>query len=614
MTQPLSNMIDQLLRTGLLTDSEVTQICDNSSVELRTLDADQLLQQLLASGRLTPFQADEIAAGRGSQLVMNKYILLSRLGQGGMGTVYKALHTRMQRVVALKTLKPEASSPAFIERFYREVRAAARLNHPHAVAAYDADECETGHFLVMEFVDGEDLSARIKRDGPLPVSETITAIRQAAEALAYAHRFGIVHRDIKPANLMRDANGAVKVADLGLARLSGDVPGGSSDGGIAQQAGLTQAGTSLGTVDYMPPEQALDAASVDARADIYSLGCTLYYLLAGQQVYGGETLIARLLAHREAPIPDLPASIAEASPKLNHLFHRMVAKRPEDRCESMEEVAETLRELKEPADAAPDMTCGELTVFVIEPSAFQAKVVCKYLLDSGVDDIHLFHSVSETLAAVGALRPEAIVTSQQLPDGTGIELLQRLRDDLRSSRMPVVLLSGDPLSQDQLACIGSFPAVALLPKPFGRAQLNAALQQTVSESRSQPARISGLSNLRVLIVDDSSVARRRIEKTLSEIGFTRFTHADDGRPAMELIAQRTFELIVSDYNMPEMNGAELVAWIRQSSSHSHVPVIMCTTEFDPMKLAAVYQLGVSAICNKSFETELVRNIVVRLFK
>ena len=228
--------------------------------------------------------------------------------------------------------------------------------------------------------------------------------------------------------------------------------------------------------------------------------------------------------------------------------------------------------------------------------------------------MHVYRSARETLDAIVQLRPSIVITSFQLPDGNGIEFLQRLRHDLRWESMPVVLVTSDPLVASQLQFINDRRATTLVEKPFKRADLEAAIRQTLSESCRQSNQIAGLSQLRVMIVDDSSVARRSIEETLIEIGFSRFTHAENGQVAADALAQRNFELVVTDYNMPEMNGYALVEWIRGKSPQPHVPIIMCTTVFDPQKLAEVYQLGVSAICNKSFERDLVRNIIIRLFR
>src|SRR5262249_9383646 len=232
--------------------------------------------ELVAAGKLTRYQADAVLSRRFGDLRIGNYEILDRLGAGGEGTVFKARRRRMKRVVALKVLSREVvGTEQFAHRFQREVETIARLSHPNIVMAFDADEDEAGPFLVMEFVNGRDLASEVTTGGPLPVADAVDRILQAARGLDYAHSRGIVHRDIKPGNLLRDAAGVVKVGDLGFARISGP---GAGPGG---QTSLTQAGSIFGTVDYMSPEQAVDSGTVDQRADIYSLGCTLHFLLTG---------------------------------------------------------------------------------------------------------------------------------------------------------------------------------------------------------------------------------------------------------------------------------------------------------------------------------------------
>ena len=224
-------------------------------------------------------------------------------------------------------------------RFRREAAAVARFRHPNIVSAIEAGETHGLLFLVMEFVEGRDLSRTVREKGPLSVDRTIDVIIQAARGLREAHNHGIVHRDIKPANLLVDASGTVKVLDLGLARTN------QPDEFLANSASeldVTVSGSIVGTVDYMSPEQAFDPRTVDGRSDIYSLGCTLHFLLTGKAPYGGQTFMERLLAHRERPIPSLRASRRDITIALDATFALLLAKSPEDRPRTMAEVIEAL--------------------------------------------------------------------------------------------------------------------------------------------------------------------------------------------------------------------------------------------------------------------------------
>jgi serine/threonine protein kinase len=289
-------------------------------------DAEDLARELVRHKKLTKFQAEELYRGKGKSLTLGNYVLIEKIGAGGMGQVFKAEHRRMHRMVAIKLL-PAAMTrdKAAIARFEREVTAAARLRHPNIIATDDADHANGVNFLVMELVDGSDLSALVKKNGPFPVDKAVNYILQAAKGLEFAHAEGVVHRDIKPANLLLDKKGTVKILDMGLARIHGE-------GG---QAELTSTGAVMGTVDYMAPEQALSTKTADARADIYALGCSLHYLLTGKATYDGDTLMAKLLAHREQPIPDLRAVCPQVPDQLEAIFKTMVAKTIEDRYQTM---------------------------------------------------------------------------------------------------------------------------------------------------------------------------------------------------------------------------------------------------------------------------------------
>jgi serine/threonine protein kinase/Tol biopolymer transport system component len=326
---------------------------DSLPAEQRPADAQSLAKLLVRHRKLTKYQAAAIYQGKGATLVLGKYEILDKIGAGGMGMVYQARHRVMDRLVALKVLPPTlVDSPDAIKRFHREVQAAAQLEHTNIVTAYDADEADGTHFLVMQFVDGADLSEVLKKSGPLPVAQAVDCILQAARGLRFAHEKGVVHRDIKPANLLLSKDGTVQILDMGLARIEG------LSNPDTQSQGLTQTGQIMGTVDYMSPEQAMDTRAADARADIYSLGCTLYRMLTGTPIYSGDTMMKTLLAHREAPIPSLKASRADAPQRLDAIFQRMVAKCAEDRPQTMAEVINGLETCLDPGEE-PERLVGK---------------------------------------------------------------------------------------------------------------------------------------------------------------------------------------------------------------------------------------------------------------
>jgi serine/threonine-protein kinase len=345
MAISVEQFIERLTESGLLSAADLSQLQDSLPPERQPKDVQQLAQVLVQRGKLTKYQAQAVYQGKTKGLVFGQYVVLDKLGEGGMGVVLKAQHRRMKRTVAIKVLSSGAMKQAgAVQRFHREVEAAAKLSHPNIVTAYDADEHQGMHYLAMEYVEGRDLATIVKDSGPLGVQRAAECILQAARGLQYAHGRGIVHRDIKPGNLLLDKEGTVKILDMGLARIAG------ADAAMGGPERLTTSGQVMGTCDYMAPEQAMDSHTVDARADIYALGCTLYRLLIGRPPYGGDSLMQILMAHQQAPIPSLCAARAEVPAELDELFQRMVAKKPEDRQQSM---AEVIAELEAILGASP---------------------------------------------------------------------------------------------------------------------------------------------------------------------------------------------------------------------------------------------------------------------
>jgi WD40 repeat protein/serine/threonine protein kinase len=331
----VADLIQILRQQRLLQPAQEDELGRDSSNQFP--DARALAKELVRRGWLTPYQVNQIFRDRAHELLLGSYVLLEKLGEGGMGAVFQARNWKLGQVVALKLIRPERLGSAdTVKRFQREIRAAAQLNHPHIVQALDADEVRGTHFLVMEYVEGTPLNRLVKQRGPLPVAEACEYVRQAALGLQHAFERGLIHRDIKPGNILLASPGAVvKVLDLGLARLSDEVRS-------EESSTLTQEGAVMGTPDFMAPEQTLDSHLVDIRSDLYSLGCTLYFLLTGRVPFPGGSLGEKIARHQlrepeavETRRPDVPPAVAG-------LVRQLMAKDPAQRFQTPAELANAL--------------------------------------------------------------------------------------------------------------------------------------------------------------------------------------------------------------------------------------------------------------------------------
>jgi len=346
---PASQTIDRnaflsnLETSGLLDAEQLRAVADR----LPSTDRGRVVARFLVQeGLLTRFQAENLLAGRVSGFVLGQYRILDEIGRGGMGRVFKAEHGTMHRVVALKVLAPQLTRTERARNlFENEVRAAARLVHPHIVTAFDANQVGERYFLVLEYIDGPNLASLVREQGPLRVGQACEFVRHAALGLQHAFELGMVHRDIKPSNLIvqpprpRAAyqGGVVKILDFGLARL-----GMEGTDPVAPGGDLV-----MGTPDYLSPEQGRNLDDADIRSDLYSLGCTLYYVLTGEVPFPGGTSLEKLVKHGTTEPEPVEQLRPVVPPGIAAVVRRLMAKHPEDRFATPAELARALEPFSE---------------------------------------------------------------------------------------------------------------------------------------------------------------------------------------------------------------------------------------------------------------------------
>ncbi|MCE9565034.1 MAG: protein kinase [Planctomycetes bacterium] len=320
-----------ILQSNLIDAATLNRYFQDHAEIASLADPTQIASALVRDGLLTQYQAQQLIQGKWKGFFIGRYKVLGMLGAGGMGKVFLCEHAGMRRQVAIKVLPPKmAADPATVEGFYREAQALASLDHRNIIHAYDAANDGDLHYLVMEYVKGRTLEDIVSRDGPLSARHAINYLRQAALGLQHAYEAGLVHRDIKPSNFLVTEHGIVKILDLGLAQFFHE-----RESGIAASSKPAEV---MGTVDYMSPEQGLNAAAVDIRGDIYSLGATFYFCLAGRSPYEGGTTAQKILWHQIREPEALANRRSDLPAYLIAVVSRMMAKDPANRFQTPDEL------------------------------------------------------------------------------------------------------------------------------------------------------------------------------------------------------------------------------------------------------------------------------------
>lgn len=421
--------------------SEHLAVCDPCMATLTGIESDTFVDLIERADRvILPTQTGENSSQPGDDSVEippalakhARYRTVELIGRGGMGEVFKAEHRLMNRTVALKSVNRKLVNNAdAVDRFRREVQAAAQLSHPNIVTAHDAEQIGDLHFLVMECVDGTDLSQVVRERGPLPINTACQWIAQAASGLQHAHERGMIHRDIKPHNLMVTADGVIKILDFGLATFASSVEQSTAIEVERQSPGdesgrqLTRTGTAVGTPDFIAPEQSVCGQQADERSDIYSLGCTLYFLLAGHPAFADGCVSEKLDAHRNRAPQSIDELRDDVPPALCDVLARMMAKEPNKRIQTASEVSEALRPWLHRPDEQPRQAMASGTTAVVGCALAIVALALFAIFPGADDDSPDGNKVAQ--AADGKAKRSALVfeiersSAYQLPEGRSLK-------------------------------------------------------------------------------------------------------------------------------------------------------------------------------------------------
>jgi response regulator RpfG family c-di-GMP phosphodiesterase len=445
-----------------------------------------VMDKLVSLHLLSRYQADTINKGCARDLLIGHYRILGVLGRGGMGVVYRAENVHLRREVAVKVYATgHDASSRLVRRFYAEARAAARLHHPNLVPVLDAGRyrspepaAPTRDYYVMELVNGQDLDALIRNGGPLPVQRACDLFRQVADALAEAHRHGLVHRDIKPGNILITPDNQAKVLDFGLA--------------LHPHGRMTEPGTLLGTVGYMAPEQARDPHSVDHRADLFSLGATMYWALTGREPYPETGNPLQDITNRfTAPPPLISQRRPELPEDLTNLVTQMLHTDPDARPPTARVVAVTLTGLSKwtPPRPAAGPAGGKPRVVVVDDEPSLRALLRAYLSDEFA--VAEAGSGEELRAVLKNQSADLLVMDIHLPGESGCELVESIR--AQDGPQPLILLTSGVIPPESLGGLLSTGADDFLAKPFSRAELRSRVRGLLGRKAGDQARAAAVT-------------------------------------------------------------------------------------------------------------------------